>query len=175
LVAGPSAGPRVIDRRIVQLADPEVPESTQPYHAALDLPKADGEKTVARLVKVVERFASRSLAELIDSYRADHHSLSGAGIVVGSEVDPGTIKNDHIRAHAEEGRLFRTVTVDGLRTCGLKPAVTAEKELFAKAFKKLRIPERQLKEKLTALGRELGGPWRAEEKAAALAAWIELA
>jgi hypothetical protein len=174
-MTGSPAGPKVIDRRVVQLADPVVSESSQPYHAALDMPKAEGAKTVARLVKVVELFAGRSLTVLIDSYRTGGHKLRGAGIVVGSEVDPSTIKNDHIRAHAEEGRLFRTVTVDGLRDCGLKPTVTVEKELFAKASNVLRVPEGQLKQKLTALGREVGGPWRAEEKAAALAAWIELA
>ena len=174
LLAGPAAAPKVVDRRKVQLADPEVPGSVQPYHAALELHAARGAKEAARLVKVVERFAHRSVVELLQHYRDGGHRIVGIGIVVGSVVDPATIPNDHIRAHAEEGRLFRVVLEDAVRKCGLATTVTVEKQLLAKASKALNRPELRLKEDVTALGRGLGGGWRAEEKAATLAAWMAL-
>src|SRR5713226_1590093 len=96
LLSGASSPPRVIDRRRVELADPAVPESTQPFHAGLDLPKAAGTKVVGRLVRCVERFAERAIAELVEQHRADGHRIVAAGIAVGSTVDPETIKNDHI-------------------------------------------------------------------------------
>src|SRR6266542_3161252 len=119
LLSGPLSAPKVADRRRVELADPAVPESTQPFHAGLDLPKAAGTKVVGRLVRCVERFSERAIAELIERHHADGHRIVAAGIVVGSTVDPATIKNDHIRAHAEEGRLFRVVIENALKASRL--------------------------------------------------------
>jgi hypothetical protein len=41
----------------------------------------------------------------------------------------------------------------------------------AKIFKR---PEKDLKRSVAQLGRGLGGPWRADEKTASLAAWLAL-
>jgi len=176
LLVGTAAAPEVADSRVVQLADPSVPDSHQPYHAGLDLPKGETARTVALLVRSVERFARRSLLDLFNAYRVGGHHLRAAGIVVGSNVDPAMIKNDHIRAHAEEEQLFRVVIQDAAESRGLGLSVTAtvERELFVTASKKLGIPERRLKEEVGGFGRQLDGPWRAEEKAAALAAWVGL-
>ncbi|HEU4389160.1 MAG TPA: hypothetical protein VFV34_15265 [Blastocatellia bacterium] len=165
---------RIIDRRRVQLADPAVEDSAQPYHAALELPKTQGGEVIARLVKSTTQFASRSIGRLLQEYRALGFRLLGAGIVVGSDADPAAIKNDHIRAHAEEGRLFRVVIEAPLKDLGLNCSVTPEKKLFEVASTLLGRDESQLKGEVTLLGKAIDGPWRAEDKCAALAAWIEL-
>jgi len=173
LLAGPASTPGVVDRRDLLLADPAVPESCQPYHAGLDLSEKEGAALVARLVQIVERFSRQSVQELLERYGGGHR-IVGAGIVVGSDTDPATIKNDHIRAHAEEGRLFRVVIEDATRRLGLQPTVTVEKQIFKRASKALRRPEPLLKSQVRALGRGIDGPWRAEEKAATVAAWMLL-
>jgi hypothetical protein len=175
LIAGPASSPRVVDRRRIELADPAIPDSIQPFHAALDLPKAVAAKTVGRLIKAVERFATSSVHELLTLYRTDGYRIIEAGIVVGSTVDPKTLKNDHIRAHAEEGRLFRVVIEAALKAARVRASVTREKELFAGGAKVLRKAEPRIKTELTALGKSVQGSWRAEEKAATLAAWMALA
>jgi hypothetical protein len=167
LFVGLRSAPRVADRRVAELSDPAVPEARQPFHAR-------GAKAVARLVRAVERFTHRSIATLVADYRAAGHRIRGVGIVVGSTVDPATIGNDHIRAHAEEGRLFRTVIDAALRKCRLRARVTVEKQLYAEAAKALRIPASRLKARVGALGEEVEGSWRSEDKAAALAAWMVL-
>ena len=174
LLGGPGTAPRVVDRRITLLADPDDAEARQPYHAALGSHAARAANAVPRLIKSVERFAHHSVARLIRDYRAAGHRVRGVGIVVGSVVDPASIANDHIRAHAEEGRLFRTVVEQAVRRCRLRARVTVEKELYATAARALRAPAGRLRTRVTALGEPLDGPWRAEEKAAALAAWIAL-
>ncbi len=174
LLAGPAAAPRVIDRRITLLADPVDPEARQPYHAALGTHEARAANAVKRLIKSVERFAHRSVAGLIADYRAVGHRVRGVGIVVGSVVNPATIANDHIRAHAEEGRLFRTVVEQAVRACRLRARVTVEKVLYATAARTLRAPAGRIRNRVTALGEAVDGPWRAEEKGAALAAWMAL-
>lgn len=174
LLAGPAAEPKVLDRTAVRLADPEVAGSVHPFHAGLELPENEGPGEVARLVGIVEQFAGRSIGDLVTGYRRTGRRLVGAGIVVGSQADPVTIRNDHIRAHAEEGRLFRVVIEDAARRLGLPSSVTVEKQLLARASEVLGRPAARLKEDVRALGKTLGGRWRGEEKSATLAAWMLL-
>lgn len=49
LLAGPIQSPRVLDRRIVELSDPKVPASRQPFHSTLASHQAASEKEVKRL------------------------------------------------------------------------------------------------------------------------------
>jgi hypothetical protein len=170
-----SSPPTVIDRRRVDLSDPAVPDSAQPFHAGLDLPRAAAAKAVARLVKHVERSSQRAIAELIEHYRASGYRIVGAGIVVGSTVDPQTIPNDHIRAHAEEGRLFRVVIENALKRSRLKSSVTREKDSIGEGKQMLGISEPRLRTELAKMGKAVEGSWRAEEKAATLAALMALA
>lgn len=174
LVAESGTPPRIIDRCRIELADPQVPDSAQPFHAGLDLPKAEAARVVARLAKVVETYSKRSLAALLKDCKTRGYRITGAGIVAGSIIDPKTIANDHIRAHAEEGRLFRVVIQEALKSARVKASVTAEKELIAKAVKELRVPEPKLKAYLVEMGKPVDGSWRAEEKSAALAGWLAL-
>lgn len=174
LLAGPVHSPQLLDRRIVGLSDPAVPESRQPYHAAMGMLEEDATKIAARLA-VVQRVANRSVAEYLQHHRNTGWEPGGAGLVVGSEIDPASIKNPHIRAHALEGRLFRTVVEDALRTCGLSCSVLVERNLYSKAAAILGRSEDQLKRAVSELGRSRGVPWRGDDKMAALAAWMALA
>lgn len=175
LLAGPIQSPRVLDRRIVELCDPNVPASRQPFHSTLASHRAAGEKEVKRLRKIVERCAQHSVTKLIGDYRNRGHNLGGAALVVGSDIDPATIKNEHIRAHALEGRLFRNVLEAALQSNGLSSLVIVERRAYAEAAAVLQRPEDELKRLVTDWGRALDGPWRLDEKMATLAAWLALA
>jgi hypothetical protein len=114
------------------------------------------------------------VSSLIREYRKTTN-IKGAGVVVGSLIDPKTIGNDHIRIHAMEGQLFREVLIDGAERGGVKCVVWRERDLYRLAEKQLKIAEVVLRKKLTALGMGIEGGWRAEQKAAALSAWMILA
>lgn len=174
LLVGPTGSPRMIDRRVIQLSDPAVPDSKQPYHAVLEMTEEEGAKTEKHLRKVVEQFTSRSVSQLLEEHSGSGHVLRVAGIVVGSDIDPATIKNPHIRAHALEGRLFRTAIEAAVRSCGLRCLVFVERTAFSKGAALLKRSEEELKRVIALLGRSGTGPWRADEKSAALAAWIAL-
>ena len=173
LLAGPSGAPRALNRRVVDLSDESVPESKQPYHAAMGRLEEDGIK-IRQRTKVVQRVAARSLAVLLDEFRAPGYAVDKAGLVVGSQIDPRTISNPHIRAHALEGQLFRKVLEDELKTQGLSCSVVVERYAYTHAAEVLKRSEGDLKRTLSGLGRQLGGPWRAEDKVAALVAWMAL-
>lgn len=174
LLVGPVQSPQVLDRRVVEMSDPAVPESRQPYHAAMGMLEEDSAKVTARL-GVVQRVTNRSVAELLKDYCDTGCKVHGAGLVVGSQIDPASIKNPHIRAHALEGRLFRNVLEDAVRSCGLTCSVVVERNAYSKAASVLARSEDKLKRAIAGLGRSVSGPWRADEKMAALAAWMVLA
>jgi hypothetical protein len=173
LLAGPSQAPRAIERRVVELSDPNVPESKQPYHAAMGKLEED-EGKIRQRTKVVLRAAARSVTLLVQDFRAAGYGLCGAGLVVGSQIDPKSISNPHIRAHALEGQLFRSVLEKALQSHGLACLVIVERDAYSKAAVRLARPEGELKRVVADLGRALSGPWRAEEKLASLAAWMAL-
>jgi len=173
LLAGPTEMPRVSAHRVVELSDPAVPASRQPYHAGRGVGQTDP-ATLQRLTAGVHRFAAQSIGEWVHSCRAAGYLLGGAGVVVGSEMDPERILNPHIRAHAAEGRLFRNVVEDATQSCGLTCTTFVERDLFAHAAAILGRSEASLKRGLAQLGRTPDRPWRQEQKAAATAAWVLL-
>src|SRR5881296_1432941 len=105
VILGGGSSPTLLECGTVLLSDPAVPESKQPYHAALELPEKEGKTVVERLRKVVERAAARSVTELLQQSKDAGRAVRAAGLVVGSMVDPASLHNDHIRAHALEGQL----------------------------------------------------------------------
>jgi len=169
LIANSQRAPTVIDSRVIELADPGVPDSRQPFHAGFGTEQTDTTK-VTRLIHGIEQFSRRSIAALLADYRKQHH-VRRAGVVVASLTDPATIGNQHMRAHASEGRLFRTVLVDALEHCDVAVRVVLEREAYELLGKALRRPPTEAKHKVAALGERVAR-WRAEQKVAAAAAWL---
>ena len=169
LIANSAKAPTVIDSRVIELADPEVAHSRQPYHAGLGTAQTDRAK-VTRLVRGIERFSRRTIKRLLEEYRATHR-LRSAAVVASSLTDPASIANQHMRAHASEGRLFRTVLVDGLEQCDIKVRVVLERDVYELLGKALRRSPSGAKRKVAALGESVAR-WRAEQKVAAAAAWL---
>jgi hypothetical protein len=102
------------------------------------------------------------------------HECRGVGLAVGSLIDPATLGNDHMRAHALEGRLYRGVLEDAARGCRLPCIALVEREAYKKAADVLRRTPAQLQKAVSEMGAPVGRPWRAEEKLATLAAWVSL-
>jgi hypothetical protein len=174
VLAGPSSAPSVLHVRGVELSDPGFPESRQPFHA-VDDSQGDQEPDPNRVQKrteVVRDAATRSIGQLMAHCRASGWSPRRAGIVAGSLIDPSIIHAPHIRAHAMEGQLFRTTVEDALRALDLRPSVLAEKTVFETASDVIHSGVPILKRTLANLGRGVGGPWRMDEKLAALGAWV---
>lgn len=171
-LSGSAAAPVFVGRRVVELSDPAIPETKQPYHAGVGAAQED-ERAIARLTAIVEQSASRSVEALLaeDLFASRRYR---AALVVGSVIDPAQIANPHIRAHANEGRLFRTALEGALRTRGITCSVLVEKTLAATAAKAVSRTPVQIRTVVEGLAKGRAGPWRAEEKAAATAAWMVL-
>ena len=174
ILAGPAAAPRVLERRQVQLCDPAIPESFQPYHAELELAPEKAARIVPRALDAVNRVSLDVLRGLAAEVRASHRELRGVALVAGSATDPESIRNPHMRAHAREGQLFPRALATAARTLSIPSLSMVEGEALARGADALGLPAAALKSKVAELGREVGSPWGSEEKAACVAAWIAL-
>jgi hypothetical protein len=170
---GPASAPGILARRVVALSDPAVAETRQPYHDGF-YKQEDDPRELARRLKIVTRCAKQSVAALLEDACFAGLRCRQTGLVVGSVIDPRTVGNPHIRAHASEGELFRTVLADALRSHGMACDVIVGKQLAAKAAAHLGRRDEDIARALAAFGKALGGTWRAEEKAACTAAWLAL-
>jgi len=174
LLTGSPGSPRVADSRRIELSDPAIPESRQPYHATFATAGESGPK-LENLLHSVRQFGGRSVDGLIREFGAAGREIEGIGVVAGSLIDPESIGNSHIRIHALEGQLFRGVVEQAAAGNGLTCSVWRERDLYGIAAELLRKGQDAIRDAVAALGSGVAGGWRAEQKAAALAAWLVLA
>ncbi len=172
LVTGSAADPVVAWSRRVEISDPEEPDAKQPFHAGFGTARGAGEE-LKRVVASVKSYGRKSIGRTLRACE-DAHVIRGVGVVAGSLIDPKSIANDHIRIHAMEGQLFRTVVIGAAEARGLACHVHRERDLYTAAAKQLNKPEPAIRKTLAAIGRDVDGGWRAEQKAAALSAWMLL-
>ena len=174
VIQGPASAPHVLSRKSLQLWDPAVPESHQPWHADFELPPDESARIVPVALKAVDRVALSALRELVDEVRSTHGSIVGIALVAGSSTDPESIHNPHMRAHAREGQLFPQALATAAKALRIPAVTMVESEVFTGAATKLGKSPDAIKLAVTELGRSVGKPWSAEEKTAAAAAWITL-
>ena len=176
LLTGPPHSPQLSDVRRVELSDPRLPETRQPYHAAMGKLETDPGK-INRRKRVVRCIAEQSVATLLAGYRGKGHGIKRAALVVGSQVDPASIANPHIRAHALEGQLFRAVMEESLQNNRIPIDVLLERDAYARVAAQFKQSSDNVRRVIGNLGRMIpaaAGSWRAEQKLAAVAALFAL-
>jgi hypothetical protein len=173
LLTGPIDSPALRDNRVMDLSDPRVPETRQPYHATFGQLETDAKKTNRR-TDIVHRVTKQSMTKLLSDYRRKGYSGTRASLVVGSQRDPATIANPHIRAHALEGQLFRPALEQALNAHGIRTAILLERDAYVTAGAQLKRPHDEVRQTIQNLGRSSDGSWRTEQKLAALGAWLAL-
>ena len=173
LLTGTARSPQLCDVRRIELSDPQHPETRQPYHAAMGKLERDARRINQR-VEIVRDIARQSIATLLAGYRQQNFRIRRAALVVGSQIDPDSIANPHIRAHTFEGHLFRCVLEEFLRAHRIRTKIVIERHAYARAVEELKQTNQNVRRMIQNLGRETETPWRAEQKLAAVAAWLAL-
>jgi hypothetical protein len=175
VLAGPVDSPRVVRRVEVVLSDPAMPATSQPYHEVMDLPWERATVAVRKSAKKIESIASKALARLIGDAQGEGYAVRVVGIVGAGNRNLEKIGSTHIRAHAAEGVLFREVLEVAAAANKVRSRTFDQRSLDETAALELQLPIEKLKGCLGEMGRGAGSPWRADEKAAATAAWLALA
>jgi hypothetical protein len=175
VLGGPVDAPQILKRVEIRLHDPASPATYQPYHEVLDLPWDKAQVAVRKIASKIEKIATKEIGRLVREAQAGGAIVCGVGIVGAGERNLEKIGSTHIRAHAAEGVLFRAVLESGATANDLPNRRFDERSLDKTAESELKVPAAKIKATLAEMGRSAGSPWRADEKAAATAAWLALA
>ena len=107
LLTDTAHSPRLSDVDRIELCDPRLPETRQPYHAAMGQLETDSTKVNQR-ERVVRSISQQSLARLLKDYRRKGFRIMRAALVVGSKMNPAKIANPtSVRMRSKAGYLGR--------------------------------------------------------------------
>ena len=175
IVAGTEASVRAVRRDEIILGTQTTPKLFQPYHAVISLPWDDAIVAVRESEQAIAAAATRRLESLLIDLRAQDLEPACVAVVGAPDRKLASIGNPHIRAHAAEGVLFRQVWQLAARAVGVPSLAFAEKGIESTATTRLGVDVETLRARIAEFGQSVGRPWRADEKAATMAAWMGLA
>jgi hypothetical protein len=168
-VAGSLESPEVIARRRIEIADPGIRGSKQPFHAAEPLEFPDAKAFIHRCEESTRKLTGDALKAAIDGLRDRRFETAGCGIILGSgrTLPPlEAILKSHALIHTAEGEFYRTAVVKAAERLGLR--------VFGMKEKEMRIRADEVCGRLAEIGKSLGPPWTQDQKYAALVAWMAL-
>jgi hypothetical protein len=166
--------PEMVLRHEIDLADPWVPESMHPYHQELGNRGPEDLRARRRGCAAASKAAQRAVRSFVRDMRSHGLDPCGAAIVVATLAEPRRVAGAHARAHAQERELYRKTVETALRASGIRVTTFLEKSVGSVAIAQLRRSAQQVDAMLKVFVRQVGTPWRAPEKQAALAAWLAL-
>jgi hypothetical protein len=177
-VTGPASSPTVVDRRRIELAEPAIRGSLQPFHAVAELNLVAAEEFIKRRADSTNALALQSLRRLINDLSQPGYQAIGSCILLGSGRPLGTLQSilaSHAMIHTAEGEFFREAIRRANEACGLPVTGIKEREILSRGAAELGLPLERIHRRLLELGRTIGPPWRQDEKLATLAGWLILA
>jgi hypothetical protein len=178
VLAGSLNAPAVIDRRRIEIADPAIAGSTQPYHAAASLDLKKAEEFVRRCADSATLLAEGVVRKLIDNLQEKGYEVVSGTILLrsGRRVPPlAATLASHALIHSAEGDLFRRALTQAIERCGLPLTAVPERELWDRSTQDLHMTLEELQHSITKMGQTIGPPWRQDQKCAALGGWLALA
>ena len=177
-VAGTPRRPQILDRRRIEIADRSIPGSVQPYHAAEDLPFERAKDLLERCQAASVRLARKAVGDLVSALSAKGYAVAGCGLLLASGRPLPSLKSvlaSHALIHAADGEHFRDAIASAARSHRLPVTRVPERELYTKTASRFRLPAEDLQSRVNEAGKPLGPPWTADQKLAALIAWLVLA
>jgi hypothetical protein len=177
-VGGSAGSPTAIVRRRIELADPAIAGSVQPFHAAEQLDLKQAEKFIQLCTDSTNALARQALREVIDDLRKMHHRAVGSCILLASGRPMGTLESilaSHAMIHTAEGEFFRNALRRASQASAMPVTGIKESEILGRSASELGLPAEELQRRSVEMGRLLGPPWRRDEKLATLAGWLVLA
>jgi hypothetical protein len=176
-IGGSPGSPEVVLRRRIVNADPEIPGSKQPFHAAEPLEFPEAKEFINGCFDSTRLLSRHAFESVIDELRRKNYQTVACGVVLGSgrplpALD--AILKSHALIHTAEGEFYRNALVEAGEHCGLAVRGVKERELFERGATQLGLSISQVERCVVELGRPIGPPWTQDQKYAALVAWLAL-
>jgi hypothetical protein len=177
VLGGTTAAPNLLDRSRVTLIDDRDPEAKQPYHAVEFLCVEEATGRLDGYLAVATRMAQESIQGESEKLEELGIALKSVGILESSSrkhLALSSILASHALIHAAEGDHYRNALSAAAEQLRLEVCRLQARALEEHAMKCLRLPLKRLLDTVNGLGREIGPPWGADQKKAALLAWTLL-
>ena len=171
------AGLEVLVRSRIEMVDPLDPESKHPYHAVESLAVEEAARRLVRHRAIAEDRASGAITSLAVDLAVRGWHLASVGLLDAANrrgLSLASILASHALIHAAEGDHFREALIAAAERNDLAASRVKARDLEAQAETRLGRPVTELRETVKGLGRQVGPPWGADQKAAALLAWLLL-
>jgi hypothetical protein len=177
-VGGTPGKPLVLARERIELADEGLAGARQPYHAIEPLPLDAASARLATFRESAAALATCGIGTLVATARAAGIEPIAAGILDSSGRSPGALEAilaSHALIHTADGNHFREALGNACTALKLRFTRIRQRDLLAEAARALKRKPQELTATVARLGREAGSPWGADQKSAALLAWLLLA
>jgi len=157
----------------MELCDASIKGSKQPFHEAEPMKFAAAERYISTCQSATGTLARNAFRTLV----AEHGLLKACCVLTASGRPlPGLreILASHALIHAAEGEFYRDAIIAAAERIGIPVFKVREKDL-ALAADRLPGSANDRKVRLADFGKQVGSPWRRDEKLAAVGAWLALA
>ena len=168
----------MLARERLELTEASLPGAKQPYHAIEGLPLPEAAARLATFRASAATCATSGVHTLVAIARAAGIEPIAAGILDSSGHDSRsleTILASHALIHTADGNHFREALAAACAAEKLPFTRIRQRDLAAEAAQALNQTPEALMATVAALARDVGSPWGADQKGAALIAWLLLA
>jgi hypothetical protein len=171
VLAGNAKDPRFVTRERMQLCDPSIKGSKQPFHEAEPMPFAKAETFIQTCTTATAKLARKALT------RINRETPLRACCVLTASGKPlpdlQAILSSHALIHTAEGEFYRDAIAGACDGCQIAVRRVRERDM-ENELQKLPVTAAAAKERIAAFGKQAGPPWTQDEKLAALGAWLML-
>jgi hypothetical protein len=177
-IGGTARNPLVLARDRLELADASLAGAKQPYHAIEGLPLAQAAARLAAFRAAAALRAVSGVRTLMKIARAAGVEPIAAGILDSSGRAGGSLEAilaSHALIHTADGNHFREALAAACSAEQLPCTRIRQRDLPGEAARALKRTPEVLTAAVARLARHVGSPWGADQKGAALIAWLLLA
>ena len=168
-------GPQVLLNTRLELRDPSVSESHEPYHQAAEVSLQEATRIIDVARNAMTLRAYEQLLACNDLLREHDAQIAVVAVLQGSGRLPKDLADSiksHTQVHIAEGEETRNVIIKSGERLGINSTRLVEKTLMQQAADCLALDATSIESILAGLKETAGRPWRREHKLAALAAWL---
>jgi hypothetical protein len=168
---------RVLARSRVELIDANDRESKQPYHAVEFCCVEEAAGRLRGYLEVATAMAYGAIETRCTAVTERGYQVTSVGILESAGRKPSSLPSilaSHALIHAADGDHYRNALSAAAERHGLRVCRIQARALEANAVSHLRLPLNAVLDTVNSLGRQVGPPWGADQKKAALLAWTLL-
>jgi hypothetical protein len=175
--SGGGAALSVLTRARIELVDARDRDAKQPYHAVEFLCVEEATGRLLGYLEVATALADAAIGTQCAALKERGYGLNAVGILDSAGRKAASLTSilaSHALIHGAEGDHFRNALCAAAEMRGLRVCRVQTRTLEDHAVHQLHLSRERILDTVNGLGRQVGPPWGADQKKAALLAWTLL-